>query len=230
MSSINRAIWAIVDFLQTYNGAVTAVATIVIAAFTTILGIFTVSLARSTRRAAEAAKISADTLPVVERAYVYPIIIGHGAINDCVMNALVFFLGDTTKYDLPAPETAELTFKFKNFGNTPAILKTAFVGFGVDPLGAEIGLSIPEAVLGVLEETNPLKTRMQIGITGNQAQHILAYTGHICFSGKITFDDIWGNEHTTRFYFAWDKDIQRMALRWVETKTKTKQKGESERL
>jgi hypothetical protein len=173
-------------------------------------------------RSADAAKQAADALPVVERAYIYPIIIAHGAIEDCIKNALVFYLGDPTKDDVPATETAELTFKFKNFGKTPAILKSAFVGFGVHPIGAEIGLSIPEAVLGVLEETNPLTSQMQIGITRKQAQHILVHTGHVCFTGEITFDDIWGNEHTTKFYFVWDKEIKRMALRSVETKTKPK--------
>ncbi len=52
---------ALVDFFQTYNGAVTAVATVVIAAFTTILGIFTVSLARSTKTAANAAAKATKT-------------------------------------------------------------------------------------------------------------------------------------------------------------------------
>ena len=63
---------------------------------------------------------------------------------------------------------------------------------------------------------------MEIGITRTQAQHILAYTRHICFEGNVTFDDIWGNEHTTEFYFVWDHWIGRMNLRWVETKTKEK--------
>jgi hypothetical protein len=177
-----------------------------------------------TRTAANAAKQAADGLAVVERAYVYPIIIGHGAFNELISNARVFYIDDVAKGDIPAPETTEITFKFKNFGKTPAILKTAFVGVGVAPLGARIGVAIPEAVLGVLEETNPLRSEMQIGITRTQALHIGAYTGHICFEGEITFNDIWENEHTTEFYFVWDHWIGRMNLRWVETKTK--QKGE----
>jgi hypothetical protein len=49
----------------------TAAATVVIALFTTILGLFTVSLARSTRVAAQAAEKSADALPAMERAYLF---------------------------------------------------------------------------------------------------------------------------------------------------------------
>jgi hypothetical protein len=180
--------------------------------------------ANAAKQAAQAASVSADAVTVVERAYVYPVITGHGAIGECISNATVFFLGAPDKDDEPVPETAEVTFKFKNFGKTPAILKTAFVGVGVAPLGARIGLAIPEAVLGVLEETNSLRSEMQIGITRKQAQQIGAYTGHICFEGDITFNDIWDNEHTTEFYFVWDLWVERFNLRWVETKTK--QKGE----
>jgi hypothetical protein len=66
VSSVTSALWAIVDFLQTYNGAVTAIATVIIAAFTVILGLFTVSLANATRKAAEAADLSARTGAGVE--------------------------------------------------------------------------------------------------------------------------------------------------------------------
>lgn len=73
MSAMSDTVWAVADFLQTYNGAVTAVGTVVIAVFTTILGIFTMSLARSTRVAAEAAKQSAEGLPSLERAHIFAV-------------------------------------------------------------------------------------------------------------------------------------------------------------
>jgi hypothetical protein len=180
---------------------------------------------KATQTAAEAANESIKAVTVVERAYVYPVIVGHGVIGDCINTATVFFLGAPDKDDEPVPETAEVTFRFKNFGKTPAILKTAFAGVGVAPLGAQIGLPLVESVLGAGEETvTPLVSKMEIGITRTQAQHILAYTGHICFEGYVVFDDIWGNENKTEFYFVWDHWISRMNLRWVQTETK--QKGE----
>jgi len=190
---------------------------------TLLLWWVTKTAADATKKAAEAAAVSAGSIAVVERAYVYPVIVGHGAIGDCIKNARIFYEGDPSKDDKPADETAEITFKFKNFGKTPALLKTAFAGLGVAPLGAKIGLPIVESVLGAGEETiTPFVSDMQIGITRRQAQHILAYTGHVCFEGRVTFDDIWGNEQTTKFYFVWDHWISRMNLRWVETKTKYK--------
>jgi hypothetical protein len=191
---------------------------------TLLLWRVTKTAADATKKAANAADLSARAVTVVERAYVYPEIISAGAVGECIKEALVFYENDFTKDDTPIPTTAEITFKIKNYGKTPAILKAVYAGFGAHPVGAEIGLSISEAILGVNETTRTLHTPMEVGLTRNQARHILVYTASVGFSGQIIFDDIWGDEHTTRFFFAWDKDIQRMALRGIEIKTK--QKGE----
>jgi hypothetical protein len=103
-------------------------------------------------------------------------------------------------------------------------LKSAFVAFGAPPHGALIGVAIIKSILASSDETGMLTSKMQIGLTRNQAKYILAYTGHFSFEGHVTFDDVWGNEHTTEFYFVWDKETERMALRGV--RTETKQKGE----
>jgi hypothetical protein len=212
---------AVGEAFHAYHDDVNAFATVFIAIFTIVLGIFTVSLSRSTRIAANAAKQATDALPVVERAYVYPVIISAGGTGECIREALVFYEGDITKDDTPIPTTAEITFRIKNYGKTPAILKSAYAGFGVNPIGAELGLSIPESILGEMETTSELTSKMQAGPTRTQAQNIRVYTASMGFNGQITFDDIWGNEHTTRFLFVWDQEIQRMALRYVETTTKS---------
>lgn len=222
----SSAFFTIGTWASSNHDAIEALAAIISVIFTVVLVGANISLWRVTRTAANAAKeaadaasVSAKAVAVVERAYVYPIIIAHGAINDCIQSAFAWANDGT-----PSPVTTELTYRFKNFGKTPAVLKSAFVGFGAAPLGALIGVSIPESVLAYSEETHTLVSQMWVGVTCNQAQHILAYTGHFCFDGTVTFDDIWGNEHTTEFYFVWDKEINRMTLRSVETKTT--QKGE----
>ena len=111
-------------------------------------------------------------------------------------------------------------FKLKNYGKTPAIVKTLFVGLGAYPLGAEIGIFIPESIIGEKEFTSNLVAEMQISLTVNQGVRIDSYTGFFCFSGEITFDDIWGIENITRFSFIWDPTILRMILREASTKTK----------
>ena len=61
---------ALLDFLQAYNGAVTAIATILLAVFTGVLSYFTIRLARATILAANAAKTSADAIVDNERPWV----------------------------------------------------------------------------------------------------------------------------------------------------------------
>jgi hypothetical protein len=177
---------------------------------------------KATEKAADAAKEAVDALPIVERAYVYPIVTAYVGISECVYNASNH--SDSAKADTPRNQKAEIFFRIKNYGKTPAVLKSAYAGAGINPIGAEIGLTISEAVLGAMETTGELRTRMQVGLTPNQARNILAYQEYFSFSGEITFDDIWGNQFQTEFIFVWDKDIQRMALRGIETKTK-KQKN-----
>jgi hypothetical protein len=211
------------DAIEAASAIGTAIFTVALFGANLLLWIVTRTAANAAKKAADAANVSAKAVAIVERAYVYPVIIGHGAVEECIKSALVFY-DEVGKEDVPALETAEITYRLKNFGKTPAIVKTAFVGFGVATVGALIGVSITESVLASLEETGPLVSQMQVGITRKQAQNILAYTAHVCFEGNVTFVDIWGNEHTTDFYFVWDKSIRRMALRGV--RTKTKQKGE----
>ena len=59
------ALWHIVKAMNDFGIAITAIATVAVAAFT--LTLWSVG-----KKSADAAKAAADALPVVERAYVYP--------------------------------------------------------------------------------------------------------------------------------------------------------------
>ncbi|HTC19085.1 MAG TPA: hypothetical protein VK690_08220 [Stellaceae bacterium] len=194
-----------------------------VAIFTLLLALGTFWLGFISNKAASAAKAAAEALPIVERAYVYPVVVSVVGMAEYIDESTIYFL-NPDQIDKPRPETRDIAFKIKNYGKTPAILKSVFAGLGVWPIGAEIGLSIPEATLGPMDITSDFTAAMQVGLTRNQAKHILAYEAHLGFSGTIVFDDIWGNENTTTFLFVWDNEIKRMALRGVETKIK--QKGE----
>ena len=111
MSSINHAIWAIVDFLQTYNGAMTA-ATIVIAAFTTVLGVFTVKLAYFTKKSV---RIAERALTDLERPYIY--IFGAKGVELESGNPNWF-----------------LKYSVANYGRTPATIETISTKISVGAL------------------------------------------------------------------------------------------------
>jgi hypothetical protein len=74
-SVLTNFFWCVIGFLQTYNGAVTAVATVAIGAFTLSLVCVTNRQAKLTRVGIEIAQKSAAALAIIEGAYVYPSII-----------------------------------------------------------------------------------------------------------------------------------------------------------
>ena len=156
--------------LNDYGVAISALATVIIAAFTFTLWVATNGQARLTKIAAYAARDATEALPVVERAYVYPEIVSAEDIAECIRHARVFYFDEfaadgSPNADRPAAEIAKLSFRLRNYGKTPAILKSLFAGLGAYPLGAEIGLSIPEGILGEKESTSDLIAEMQVGLT-----------------------------------------------------------------
>lgn len=168
--------------------------TAALAFFSFVQGAFLYRADRTARISADAAKKSADALSVIERAHVYPEILNPGAIWDCINDAKAFYLDPTGETaDTPCSTTAELTFTVRNYGKTPAILKEVFAGFGVWPIGAQIGVVIPVGILGAGENSGSFVAAMERGLTHNEATHITSYTKHIAFVGRVTFDDVWGN-------------------------------------
>lgn len=183
---------------------------------TVVLAISTFGLWAVTNTAAKAAKEAAEALPIVERAHVYPMIVNPGAILERVRFAMTFPL-TSTEDDECSSDTAELTFRIKNYGKTPAILKSVMVGFGIHPPGALIGKIVQECILGAGESTETLIAEMERGFTQREALEIIEWRSRVGFSGTIQFDDIWGNAHETEFFFLWVHTTQQMSLLGVRT-------------
>ncbi|HXM85251.1 MAG TPA: hypothetical protein VN899_05560 [Stellaceae bacterium] len=192
------------------------------AIFTGLLTLSTAGLWTVTRTAANAAKTAAESLPVVERAYVYPIVISGGDLAGYIEDSENYYPLSLTKHDIPRPERTEITFRIKNYGKTPAILKAVYAAFGVYPLSMEEWLTIPEPILGAMETTRDLAAVIQAGLSQNQAARISGGTMSLSFSGEIYFEDIWGIKQSTRFIFVWDKRSNSMVLESVSTKTHQK--------
>jgi hypothetical protein len=218
--------WYIGKFLNDYGTAITAISSVVIAAFTIILGTFTVKLAQSTKIAAKATKSAVDALPVVERAYVYPVIVSSDGVAKYIQDAVVFGVDDPDNYDTPSDGFVSVTFRLKNYGKTPAIVKAVYAGLGVQPIGAEIGFAVADGTLGAMESTGEFKADTQLGITTAQATNIIAYCGWFCLDGTIEFSDIWGNDYVNRFTFTWSPDVERMTLSRITTEAKQDTRGD----
>src|SRR5213082_2758016 len=113
----------LLDFIEAHNGALTALATIVVAIFTVVLALvtrrqarLTKTLAASTEVAAKAAEDSASALPRLERAYLFvqtdPDSLGN--LRHAIQQAKVHTF-ETIRVNV--------SYELVNHGKTPALLK-----------------------------------------------------------------------------------------------------------
>lgn len=120
-------IQGIENFLDVHNGALTALASIVVAAFTAVLAVVSRRQARLTRDlaesgaiAAKAAQDSAAALPVLERSYLFV-----ETKPNCLLDLKVrlHILRTYSQEAVKPQESSAVDFHIVNHGKTPAIVK-----------------------------------------------------------------------------------------------------------
>ena len=197
-----------------------------VAGFTLVLALFTIWLAFATRKAARAAADAADALPVVERAYVYPVI-GAESVNHAIREAIPFYITDT-KDDVPALVFPEIQFAIKNLGKTPAVIKSVKAACGIVGTKSFIdAIHAPDKpILGERDQTRFFTAAPNEGFSRNQAKKIIAKTELVRLIGTVQYWDIWNVEWWVTFDFVWNNDEKRMVLDSIKTqKRKPKPKG-----
>lgn len=122
-----KVIAGIESFLDAHNGAITALATLVVAVFTAVLAVVTRRQARLTRDLAKAGAISAQaaqdsaaTLPILERAYLF-VETKPDSLGDLKLRLRI--LKDYRQESVKPEQKSEVNFHIVNHGKTPAIVK-----------------------------------------------------------------------------------------------------------
>lgn len=177
------------------NPAITAVGTLIIAAFTTVLSIFTIGLARSTKIAAIAAKTAAEHIPTVEGANVYVLLKKETVEEDLQMigmpNALI-------RRDF----TIQVQVSLKNFGKTPAVIErfTVRLSYGrAKPIsGAEARIQ-PNTVIGAGDEIDHPLIVSAPALSKDDAEKIWRGEASLTLGGTLVYRDIWGDKWTVPF-------------------------------
>jgi hypothetical protein len=199
------ALWrGVGQTIDSWHDDLTAASTIVIAVFTTILGIFTVSLARSTRIAADSSKESAVALTQSERAHVFITIINQRFMEswtEAELNRV------TSNNMVGVPVSVE--FAFKNYGKTPAILKEVCRDIILMPTFPDSieyfpVHFIPSArVVAAGESTDAWKC-MQTHISKQDLNAVIRAQTSYWFFGRVLYDDIFGGGHEHRFIYQYN--------------------------
>jgi hypothetical protein len=188
----------------------------IVALFTGVLGVFTILLAFATITAANAAKAAAELVPDLERAYVF-----------VELEQIQF--GGYSKGGAGGGEFLQTFARIRvtNYGKTPAILKEISADLVqkpemIKPEFTEEVLDAPLILIGVADSVD-VDASASFGRSGNDIRPPRAYKvitkslpdelkggpQHKAFtagesfmwvSGKVIYDDVFGQEHETNFW------------------------------
>ncbi len=212
----------ILEFLNYYSAALTALATIAV-------GIFTWQLKRSTDQlwlsgerqieaaiiSAEAAKTSAESLQIVERAHIAEIIIDS--------NIADIFAQIGLAEAVPITVEPRVRFKFKNYGKTPATVIRYYVDIVIYQEAPslestylagnwETGDPLSEHTLGALGETSIMPLRRKWGIEDNLKNSLVRALTNIWFIGYVIFEDVFGVATHRRFIWKYERHTKQLVL------------------
>jgi hypothetical protein len=180
-----------------------AIGLFVIAMFAGILGIFTISLADSTKLAAEAAKLNSQIAVAAERAHLF------------VHIELESILGAKSQPSQSGPLSTErpgglrLSYALKNFGKTPAMIRELSHGVLVAPAFRSapkyVSVSrLPVEILGAGEKTPPILMTDFPQLTANDVMSIEELFTNFWFYGLLVYDDTFGWRRTLDFVWQYN--------------------------
>lgn len=182
--------------LEAHNGAVTAIATCFIAWFTLTLKNSTLKLWKIGSRQFE-----------LEGPFLYPMIQFGRRIED---QLIYFFMHDHPTSPV-SPVAVEISFKIKNVGRSPALLRSVAaeighltamiqeprVGFSADP--------VLEPIIEAGQETRqPITRALQIPIEKADFYSLRDGESRLFLYGEIAFSDLVGTDYVQTFCFAYD--------------------------
>jgi len=153
--------------------------------------------ADAAKEAAVAAEKSANALPIIEGAYLFPDI-----IIDHVADSLSAFEQSQVKTNRLIIE-----FQVKNFGRTPALIQSVHANL-IHPdsingraFDNDHRKTVRKTILGSGEPTERLQTEIA-DFSREEAAHIKSGQSQLYFTGKIFYFDIWGQRWA--LFFDWE--------------------------
>ena len=207
----------------------TAIAGMAIALFAVVLGCFTVSLATSTRIAADAATHMAKAAVAAERARLY-FIEGENNFMDYVRFA-ASWSGPSEFEGRPAKGLPFAKFSFKNYGKTPAIIQEIWFGlrFSREPFDFTYEpRKIEEHMISAGGDTETITCVADEPLSIKETKDVRRGESYLWLYGKVHYRDVFGAPQVHRFLRRFVRlDGQRYGLRSYEYKDYNKSTYES---
>jgi hypothetical protein len=186
--------------------------------FTLILAISTILLWRVTRTAAEAAKLTAQAVIDADRAYLFPEIGGHNITAMIETAATIKGPDDGTRVAI------HLSYSFKNYGRTPAIIRAISQGAVIAPelpdeRTSSVVVHLPCHILAADKSTPQIQVTPLPVLTSTVAKSIRDIENTFWFYGCVVYDDTFGWRRTMKFVFHVDAVSEGFTIwDWTETK------------
>jgi hypothetical protein len=190
-----QSLWVPTDSVGLYT-LVLCVFTGVLALVSIFQGAMLLRSDKTSRIAADAAKLNAQAVISAERAYVF-VEIGVQTVVD-----IVRYMQDMPSV---APRPILIQYRFTNYGKTPAVIRKITYGAVVAenlPRQREYSqvLHLPTHLLGAEQSTKMLEYD-EFKISAAIASAILDLKGTFWFFGKIVYDDMFDRQKTLSFAF-----------------------------
>jgi len=158
--------------------------------------------ANAAQESAEAAKVNAQAVINADRAYLFVSVEGEN-IAALIGKAAIAPVPQNME-DAPI-STLRLTYAFKNYGRTPAVIREISYGTLVAPdifkavREYEAVVDLPAHILGAGEKTNPPIMVDDLRVTAGEAQSIRIAETTFWFYGIVVYDDTFGWRRTLKF-------------------------------
>jgi hypothetical protein len=176
-----------------------AAATVVIAIFTTVLGLFVVNLARSTRIAAQAATKAADAAVAAERARFYVVEIEDNFMT--IVDSASSHKGSGAGQQLTTIPTIKV--QFRNYGKTPGTIQSICCNlkFSREPFDYICQpLPVKEEIVERDRTTVEPITCVIEPLTLSEGQEIARGAAFLWLYGQVYYKDVFESPHVHRFY------------------------------
>jgi hypothetical protein len=215
------------NFFETHDKGIVAAFTVILAVSTILLWLATLNLygvgkdqittsrkvaalqARQTQRSiresirvARAAEKSAEAAVATERARFF-VVIEHNFL-ECINTAAVW-AGPVTQeeYPLPADIQPMAGIRFRNYGKTPGIVVDVSTGIEYSeaiPIPVFDEKVVMENIIAPGDLTQKFGTLINGQLTMAQAIKVRRGEGTLWVFGKITYDDVFGERQTHRYF------------------------------
>jgi len=196
-----------------------AATTVVTAAFTMVLGLFALSLARSTRIAANAANANAEAMMAADGAHLLPVIKEQNLGQMMNLGQITAAAARHPSTSPPTERTVPLRIRYRlrNHGKTPAILNSVMhrIAFFADPTSvraAPVEDNVAVQVIASDAESSAITAEMAEPFTADMVNAVAADKGDLVFYGEASFRDFFGRQ----FRCSWEFDASQRGFALIK--------------